>query len=382
MAYDFNDFALGYTQVKTILHIIDTTGPGGAETVFIDLATHLPKGRFRSVVVIRGEGWVYDELVRRGVKPTLLDCKGSFNWRYLLKLSQLIKREKVDLIQSHLLGSNVYASLTGLICRIPVVSTFHGTVDLGVNERFKSLKIGAINLGANHVIAVSKDLQNDILNRTKLSKKKTQVIYNGIKTSNFYRPRSHSLRQRFGWGQDDFVIGCLGNIRPAKGYEILFKAALLLEDDGKRYRFVIAGQADKAGLYESLLSLRQSLGLEQKVQFLGFQEDAAEFLSNLDLFLSTSITEGLPLSAIQAMAAKVPLLATRCGGYKELVADRENGWLVDIDDPKAVADAIQMLASSPQVLATIARKGQKHVQETFDQRIMLKCYQAVYEGLV
>lgn len=69
--------------MKTILHTIDTTGPGGAETVFIDLATRLPKDKYRSVVVICGKGWVYDELYRCGVKPILLDAKGSFNWRYL-----------------------------------------------------------------------------------------------------------------------------------------------------------------------------------------------------------------------------------------------------------------------------------------------------------
>ena len=93
--------------MKTILHIIDTTGPGGAETVFIDLATRLPKDRYRPVIVIRGKGWVFDELCRRGITPVLLDAKGSFNWRYLLAQCKIIKRERVDLIQSHQLGSNV-----------------------------------------------------------------------------------------------------------------------------------------------------------------------------------------------------------------------------------------------------------------------------------
>ncbi len=72
--------------MKTILHTIDTTGPGGAETLFIDLVTRLPGEKYRSVVVIRGKGWVYEELSRRGVDPILLDAKGSFNWRYLAGL--------------------------------------------------------------------------------------------------------------------------------------------------------------------------------------------------------------------------------------------------------------------------------------------------------
>ncbi len=152
--------------MKTILHTIDTTGPGGAETVFIDLATRLPKEKYRSVVVIRGKGWVYDELCSRGISPILLDVKGSFNWRYLLGLRKIIKRERVDLIQSHLLGANVYCSLAGLLTGKPVIATFHGVVDIEENERLKGLKFAAINAGASSVIAVTDSLLEDIMSRT------------------------------------------------------------------------------------------------------------------------------------------------------------------------------------------------------------------------
>ena len=122
--------------MKTILHTIDTTGPGGAETIFIDLATRLSGNKYRSVVVIRGKGWVYDELCRRGVKPILLNAKGSFNLRYLFGLWRIVQSEGVDLIQSHLLGTNVYCSLVGLLTGKPVITTFHGAVDISEKERF------------------------------------------------------------------------------------------------------------------------------------------------------------------------------------------------------------------------------------------------------
>jgi len=104
--------------MKTILHSIDTTGPGGAETVFIELATRLPADKYRSVVVIRGKGWVYEELCRRGITPVLLDTRGSFNLRYLMGLRKIIRDEGVDLIQAHLLGTSVYCSLAGLLTTI------------------------------------------------------------------------------------------------------------------------------------------------------------------------------------------------------------------------------------------------------------------------
>jgi glycosyltransferase involved in cell wall biosynthesis len=367
--------------LKTILHVIDTTGPGGAETVFIDLATRLPRDKYRSVVVIRGKGWVYEELCRRGVEPVFLAAKGSFNWRYLWGLIRLIRQENVDLIQSHLLGANVYCSLAGLLTGTPIVATFHGEVDIGEKERLKTLKMRVINAGANQIIAVSGGLRDDMLRRTNLNRDKIAIIYNGIDTSAFQRPHSSSLRIKFGWPDEVFVIGSLGNIRRAKGYDILLKAASLLGEDGRDYRFVIAGQPDKAGLYESLLELRKTLGLEEKVKFLGFLDDSAEYLSNLDLFLSTSTSEGLPLAAIQAMAAGLPLLATRCGGYEELVADQENGWLVEVGDPAAISNAIQTLASTPEVRNELALKAQSHVKNTFDSRIMFEHYQAIYDRI-
>lgn len=364
-------------KIKTILHTIDTTGPGGAETVFIDLVTRLPKEIYRSVVVIRGKGWVYEELGRRGVVPILLDSKGSFNLRYLWQLRELIKREGVDLIQSHLLGTSVYCSLVGLMTRKPVISTFHGSVDVGENERLKGLKFAAINAGASRIVAVTDSLLDDITNRTSLKEYKTSVIYNGIDTSAFIRPRSHSLRLKYGWGEDEIIIGSLGNIRPAKGYDILLKAAALLEHSKHSYRFVIAGQG-KGELYDELLALRKKLKLEDNVQFLGFIDDAADFLANIDLFLSSSISEGLPLSAIQAMVAELPMVATRCGGYEGLITDRENGVLTEIGDPDAIAEAIEMVVSDSGLKSRMAQNAKTYAIETFDVSVMLEAYEELY----
>lgn len=331
--------------------------------------------------MIRGQGWVYDELQRRGVTPVLLDAKGSFNWRFLSSLRDLIRRERVDLLQSHLLGSNVYCSLAGLLTRTPVVATFHGAVDIGERERFKRLKSRVINAGAGCIVAVTDSLREDILSRTRLDPGKIRVIYNGIDTARFQRPRSGALRQKYGWPDDDIVVGSLGNIRTAKGYDILLQAAALLTQGPRSYRFVVAGQG-KGQLYEELLALRKQLGLEDRVKFLGFVDDAADFLANLDLFLSTSISEGLPLSAIQAMVAKLPVVATRAGGYVGLVSDRENGWLVEVGNPRAIADALEQVAADPGLQSRLAENARRHALGTFDIGVMLQSYERLYERLL
>lgn len=366
--------------MKTVLHTIDTAGPGGAETVFIDLVTGLPATRYRSIAVIRGEGWVSEELRRRGVEPLFMDNKGSFNLRYLTRLVALINRENVDLIQSHLLGSNVYSSLAGLITRKPVVATFHGAVDFEKKNKLSGMKYRAINAGSDNVIAVSDELRNDILSRTSIKPVNVRVVYNGIRTADYQRPRSGDLRQRFGWSENEIIIGSLGNIRPAKGYDILLHAAAILKDVDSRLRFVIAGQG-KEGLFDELLLLRDQLGVQEQVRFLGFCEDAAGFLSNLDLFLSSSISEGMPLSAIQAMVAQLPVIATRCGGYEELVTHAQNGWLVEVGNPHAIAEGIKSLVADDNLREMLANNARKHAVDKYDIKVMLGEYEEIYEGL-
>ena len=366
--------------MKTILHTIDTTGPGGAETVFIDLASHLPRDKYRSIVVIRGKGWVYEELCRRGLSPILLEAKGSFNWRYLLALARLARQENVDLIQSHLLGSNVYCALAGLITRKPVVATFHGAVDIGDKERLKGLKFGAINLGASSIVAVSDNLKENIISRTPLRGNKTCVVYNGITTADFNRPRSHEIRRKMGWDQGDIIIGSLGNIRSAKAYDVLLRAATRLKDHTPRFRFVIAGQG-KGTLYNDLLKLRDQLELGNTVHFLGFNDDPAGFLSNLDLFLLSSTSEGFSIATIQAMAAGLPVIATRSGGPEEIITHAENGWLVQPGSPEAIAQAIELLSTNQVQRESIAIKGQQHATRSFDISAMLAAYQNIYDSL-
>lgn len=364
--------------MKTILHTIDTTGPGGAETVFIDLATRLPKERYRSVVVIRDKGWVYEELCRRGAEPILLDAKGSFNLRYLFGLRKIIQKETVDLIQSHLLGTNVYCSLVGLLTGKPVITTFHGAVDISNKERFLALKFGLLNKGASKIIAVSESLKDDLIRKTPLKKQKIHVIHNGIDTAAFERQKSNELRQQFGWSQGDIIVGSLGNVRPAKGYDVLLRATAKLAQCKSCFRFVIAGQGKSNGLYKELLELKEGLELQGQVEFLGFVDDPAWFLSNLDLYLLPSISEGFSISTIQAMASGIPVIVTRSGGPEEIVTHQENGWVVDQGNPVAIVDGLEFLSANPDVCVDLSNNAKEKVVNVFSMDAMLEKYEKTY----
>jgi len=325
---------------KTILHVIDTTGPGGAETVFIDLADKLRDKGYRSIALIRGKGWVYEELKRRNIVTHIIECKGSFNIGFLRKLVSLIKTEKVEIIQSHLLGSNIYCAMAGMLTRKPVFATFHGAVDVAKQERFLKLKCLILNLGVTKFIAVSKNLKDEIKASGLLSERKTTVIYNGVDTALYYKRESSPIRKSLGLNSKNILVGSLGNVRPAKAYDVLIKAAAIAVKEKPELHFIIAGDTKKEPLMSELKNLIEKENVVNNVHFIGFQNNSADFLGQMDIFLLTSSSEGFSISTIEAIATGLPVIATKCGGPEEIITTDSEGLLVETNNPPKIAHTI------------------------------------------
>lgn len=363
--------------MKTILHVIDSTEPGGAETVFAQLADELRKRGYRSITVVSGPGWLTDELRRRGLEPIVINAKGTFNWRLVRSLLRIIREEKVDLIQSHLLGSNVYCALAGLIASKPVIATFHGMVDVSPEERLRWLKFQIMNLGVSRFVAVSQRLCDAIHKERLLNPRKTTVIYNGIDTARYRKSSQTDLRLRLGIDQSAKLIGSLGNLHPAKGYPDLITAARLVVEKHPHTHFVIAGDIKPHLIGDLELQMRNA-GIERHVHFIGFVDDSAEFLSQLDMFLLTSLSEGFSIATIEAMASGLPIVATRCGGPEEIVSDRQNALLVGVGQPATIAQAIMEILESPELAHRLGDAGPGLVAAKFGMGVMLDRYENVY----
>ncbi len=321
-----------------ILHAIDTSGPGGAETVFYDLTIGLDPDIFCSIPVLPSTGWLYDKLTAKGFQPQIVPARGSFNLRYLFTLVHLIKANKIDIIHSHLFGSNVYCSLAGIITRTPVIATFHGFVDSRQNDKLLKLKFALINKGAASIIFVSKHLMTFFTDKLGADAAKSRVIYNGVDTDIFTPGKSNTLKQELGLATDDIIVGSIGNIRPAKGYDILLKAAAIVKKQRHNIKFVIAGEGS-GGLYNELTALHTKLNLKDTVFFLGFRDDTVELLHNFDHFLLSSSSEGFSISTVEAMACGIPIITTKSGGPEEILSNTK-GTLINIGDYRAIAQAI------------------------------------------
>jgi glycosyltransferase involved in cell wall biosynthesis len=361
------------------MYTIDTCGSGGAETVFLELLKGLDKEAYSPHVLLKGKGWLYDEVVKLGIRPEIVEMKGSFNVRYLLSIMNTIKRNKINLVHSHLFGSNVYCSLAGMICRVPVISTFHGTVDGNLNGHMLGLKFRLINTGSSRIVFVSNYLKEYYWSHTPVSRKKSLTIYNGIDCDRFSVPKNRQLRRELGYSDEDFLIGSIGNIRPAKGYGVLLKAAAIVIKRFPQCKFVVAGEGH-GDLFQELLELRKNLGLERSVRFLGFRPDVENLLACLDLFVVPSTTEGFSISTIEAMAAGLAVVVTNSGGPGEIVTHLKDGILVDENSPEAIAEAIRLCLSDQQLRETLSSNSRKTVQGRFDMRTMIKRYLDLYDA--
>ena len=362
-----------------ILHVIDTTGPGGAETLFVELCKKFETDGHKSYALLRGEGWVYEQLVRAGIDTHIYDCKGSFNISFVAFLIRLIRQHKIDVIQSHLLGSNVYSAIAGMLAGVPVISTFHGSVDVSGNERFLGLKFAAVNRSAK-IVCVSELLRDDLSARTPIDREKIVIVKNGIDCERFSPAVPSSLRAEHNLAADAFIVGALGNLRPAKDYPTAIRAMQLVVAQDPSVHLLIAGDT-KHALYAELTTLVEELQLNRNVIFVGFCDRPPEYLAGIDLYLLASKTEGLPFSVIQAMASGKAVLATRCG-VETMFEQGGGAVLVDVGSSAQLAEKILELKRSPDLRTSLGAEGRKNALENYDFAVTVKRYIQLYEAAV
>ncbi|HFD31796.1 MAG TPA: glycosyltransferase [Gammaproteobacteria bacterium] len=362
--------------MKTVLHVIDTTGPGGAETIFLQLAKKVAENGHKSIALIRGNGWVQSQLEQFNIPFYIIDCKGSFNLKYLLSLIKLIRTEKVDVIQSHLLGSSVYCSMAGIITKTRVISTFHGMVDISPNERFRKIKLMALQLGCDKIVAVTDVLYKMICDLGTIKSTKITTICNGIDINLYKKIETKEYRNKLNINDNEILIGSLGNIRTPKNYSLAIKTIKEIHKQGWKVHYAIAGQGNDQQM-APLQQLISELNLTDYVHILGFTKKTQSFLSSIDIFLMSSSSEGHPLALTQAMANALPIVSTKSG--VELIAiDEKEAIISSSMTPANLASALISLLNDNSLAKTIGQNAFDKAKEKFTLDAMFHTYFKLY----
>jgi glycosyltransferase involved in cell wall biosynthesis len=209
--------------------------------------------------------------------------------------------------------------------------------------------------------------------------RKLITVYNGIDTGQFKisAAETAAVRRELDLSPGQLAVGTMGELTQQKGYRYLLEAIPEILKSVPSVKFFIAGEGE---LKKSLLVLRDKLGLQSSVSFLGFRDDVPRLLSAFDIFVLPSLWEGLPVALIEAMAAGKPIVATDVDGNCEVTGRDAAGIAVEPLDPPALATALLELLGDPELRRRLGDAGIERAQKLFDVRIMIKRYQDLYEA--
>ena len=352
--------------------------------MLLNIAKGLDRNRFVPSVVLHESRWLHEQLRRHGIETTIIPSSRGWDLSYLRQLSSFCRRQDIDVIHAHLPGASLYGSLVGARLRIPVIATFHNEMFMpGATERLRTVKNLIIRNLVSRIVVVAEFMKDDYVSKGKYSSDKMMTVYNGIDFADIPEERLAALRQELHIDDNDVIVGNVANFRPPKGHQHLIDAARRVCDEADRVKFLLIGE-DRKGkvIRERTEEQVADLGLADKVKLLGFREDVAALLRIMDVFVLASISEGLPLSVVEAQAAGAPVVATNVGGLAEIVSEGKSGFLVPPGDAAALAERILALVRDPRLRERISAEGRRSAMEKFSMATMITRYQDLYTRLV
>jgi glycosyltransferase involved in cell wall biosynthesis len=314
-------------------------------------------------------------LEEQGVQVICFNAANSIRilgaaWR----VATFLKRWKADLVHCHLPIAGVVGRLAGRMCGIPVIYTEHNRM-----ERYHPLtrRLNLMTWGwQNRVIAVSAEVASSIRAHAK-HPRTVDIVLNGVDINRFAGEgiEGSGLRRNLGIPADVPVVGTVAVFRLQKALDDWLEAARQIHDRFPEVHFLVVGDGP---LRMKLMNHSRSLGLADVVHFPGLQTDVRPHLAAMDVFMVSSIFEGLPVALLEAMAMRCAVVATAVGGIPEVIQHGENGSLVEPRNPRALADSVMELLFSQTQARRFGEKGRHTIEDGFSLQRMTREIEAIY----
>lgn len=359
---------------QTILHLSTTSGPGGAERVISSLSEALNTGGRRVVVGLFRSGWLQAECERLRVETIIMPLSGLLHLGWFFDCLRLIRRERVALIHAHEFSAIVYGWIVSRLARIPFIGTIHGKNYFW--EKARRRVAYRIIARTATLVAVSEDLKRFVTEKVGIPNGRIRVIYNGVTHGPpVSEAEAERCRSELGIQTGDSVLGTVGSLYPVKGHTFLLDAMPAVLQRFPNTVLIIAGRGE---LEVTLKNQAKRLGIEEKVRFLGMRQDIPKLLALMDVFVLPSLSEGLSMALLEAMAAGKPIVATRVGGNPELIEEGKTGMLVPAEDAAELAAALIEMLREPTTLHLFGKTGAIRVQRNFSTDRMSNQYADLY----
>ncbi|MBD3386328.1 glycosyltransferase [candidate division KSB1 bacterium] len=367
-------------------------GEGGTEMYLFRLVTHLNKNKFKAIICPL---WPQDSKMIQNmrleniqVKPVLITKLLSIKTlRQAHNLVNYIRKEKIDIIQTHHFAADLIGVLVGRWAGVSVIIS--GRRDMGFMENALHYYLlrRIMNLFTLKILTNASVMKQHIIKRERIAEKKTATIYNGVPLQAFNQRTDKIVKCRQMRLRPDYLhIGITANIRPIKGLEYFLQAAGEIAYHYPGTEFLIIG--GDATLNKKLDDYKQTLNqiisdyeIADRVHFLGRRSDIAEILSILDIYVCASLSEGFSNSIIEAMAMGVPVIATNVGGNAEAVIDGKTGFIVSPRDAGAIAERAVQLLTDRKLAKRMSRAAKRRVVENFSVDRVVSQHEDLYCAL-
>lgn len=368
-----------------VLHLINTFSVGGAEMHLLSLVKALPRDHFDITVAFFKEeaqeaASLIPDFEALGITPVNLDMPQWHHAGALLRLYLLLRKGAFDIVHTHLFRADVFGSILAKLASVPVVITTVHNTEPFFHTLPVQLVLRAVNRTVDLVIAISAAVKRSLVEQIRIPASKIHIVPYGFdldRSQTGFSADGASVRSRLGIPLEATVIGTVGRLAKQKGHRFLIQAFAQVGARHPNTRLLIVGHDDE-GLRSDLESLAKRLGVERKVFFTGFM-DGREALSAMDLFVLPSLWEGFGLVLLEAMAAGLPIIATRVTAVPEIIKHKETGLLTAPKDSSGLAKQIRYLLEHPDVSSALGCRAQEQVVEKFSVSRMVTDTVQLYE---
>jgi sugar transferase (PEP-CTERM/EpsH1 system associated) len=366
----------------TICQVLHSLQVGGAEVLAARLARRL-QGSYRFLFVCLDHlGTLGQELRDEGFAVEVLNRRPGLDWRSMLRLSRLLRRQRVSLVHAHQYTPFFYAlTANWLGRRVPVLFTEHGRHFPDYPRRKRMLANRLLLSRRDRVVAVGESVRRAVIANEGIAPERVEVIYNGIDVDAF-RPTGaerDAVRRTLALEANELAIIQVARLDYLKDHLTAIRTVERVAAVRPEVRLLLVGEGPERDKIEAEVRQRR---LGDHVRFLGLRTDVARLVSAADVFLLTSISEGIPLTVIEAMAAAVPVVSTRVGGVGEVVQDGQTGLLAGSGDDAALAEHILNLAADPTRRRHLGQRGRDRAHAAFGESRMHAEYLRLYEQML
>ncbi len=368
--------------LPVICQVLHSLNMGGAEVLAREFAVRSVK-EFKTVFAcLDSIGTIGHQMQNDGYCVEVLGRRSGFDYQLARRLASFCRVNRVSIIHAHQYAPFFYSALSRFPgWRPPILFTEHGRAF----PDFRRPKRVAANrlLLRRHdkVIAVGQNVRQALIANEGIPPNRIEVVYNGIDLT-AYSPSSaarSSIREELGLSENDFVVIQVARLNSLKDHGTAIRAMERLRASHSQIRLLLVGDGEEMpAIVEQIVKA----GLRSTVHILGMQSDVARLLAAADLFLLTSVSEGIPLTVLEAMAMGLPCVATNVGGIPEIIVDGNTGLLANARDDSAIASHIARLAGDSRFRRHLGDRALARAHDLFSDRNMHRTYNHIYHEMV